>query len=150
MTIADANDRSTLKTAFDKLKLAFYTKGYADKPSYIKEIGYEWEHFGIIQGDSAVRVDVADHDVYAILYKAPADSFFPPHYHLVSESGVVLEGDVVIKDAFGKEDKSSGDPFQIPKNHWHDFYFKTETLLFLQFHPPFAGGDWYGVLKPKT
>jgi quercetin dioxygenase-like cupin family protein len=130
--------------AINKVKLAFFKEGAPDSPTYIKKIGYEWQHFGAIEGDSAIRVSTGDPSIYAIMYKFPAGATFPPHFHLVKETGILLKGklEIITPDKSWIVEESGS--FEINAYVWHKVRMINEGIIFLQFYPAFENGEWVG------
>jgi quercetin dioxygenase-like cupin family protein len=136
-----------LEKTVEKAKIAFFKKGAANEPSYIKKVSSEWESFGIVKGDKAKRINCENNSIYTILYFAPKGSEFPPHFHENKETGIVLEGKVVIETPNDKFYRVTSQSYEIIPEQWHKFKFLTDTTLMLLFYPPFLNDDWIGTLE---
>lgn len=136
-----------LEKTVDKARVALFKRGADNAPTYIKQIGYEWESFGAIEGDKAKRIECETNSIYTILYFAPKGSKFPPHFHMNKESGIVMSGKAKIETPTECFIKAASETYEIDPEIWHKFTFLADTTLMIQFYPPFLNDEWIGNLK---
>lgn len=137
--------KKELSDVIQKAKVALFKKWNDDEPTYVKEIGYEWAPFGAVEGDMARRVETDSND-YCILYKTPIGKF-KPHFHINKESGVVINGKMILETPNSKKILPASSSYEILAKEWHSCEFLEETTLFLHFHPPFNNGSWIGEMR---
>lgn len=125
-----------------------FSLGYSNKPLEIVPIGYEWNSFGGIEGDSAKRLHTGMDD-YCILYRTTLPGEFTPHWHTVKESGMVMQGSLSYATPEETFHLSEGDTFEIPANTWHSFKIARNTVILLKYFPPFEGGQWGAVMSDQ-
>lgn len=127
----------TVSEIFDE---AMFKRGAQKVNSFSKVIGYEWEHFGAIEGDRAKRVETGDPLVYLILYECPPGEF-PKHIHPEAESGIVLMGSCEITTSQGKWIAKESDVYFIEAQKAHKFKFLSKrNMLVITFSP--APKEW--------
>jgi uncharacterized cupin superfamily protein len=136
--------KNKIDKALNKMKECWFKFGVKDEPVSIKEIAYDWESFGAIEGDSAKRLDIIDKEFYTITYRCPK-GVFKKHYHKEIESGIVLKGEIIITTSLGNAHIFEGGTFCLKSDEWHEVRFiKSDNVLILNFHPPFESDKWEG------
>lgn len=149
--ISKTEDFKKNKTSFNKavyrLKELAFSFGYDREPVKVKNISTKWNHFGVLDGDLARKVDTGLKDDYCILYSTEGPGEFPPHKHTVFESGIVLSGKITYETPDEKRELKEGDTYEIPAGCWHSFKFMEASALFIKFHPVFESGQWGATFK---
>lgn len=141
---------TAFKKSYEKAMNAIYGIGSDKIKVFERLIGYEWEHFGAIEGDSAKRVDVGDENIYNLLYKVPLETVevsFPKHSHDQIETAIVLKGRVKVSLGHDSYFVEEGMSYSINARAVHSVTFYGNTILSLQFHPSFENGNWSGQME---
>lgn len=130
--------------ALKYLKESAFKFGANTEPTYVQTVGKEWESFGAIEGDEAKMVDIHP-EAFLLAYKAPAGDF-DKHYHTVMESGIMIQGSMIVYTPEGSFKVNEGESYTIPAGVWHSVKFlELENIILLQFHPMFESGDWEAI-----
>lgn len=135
-----------LNRAIQKLHTSIFTVGADKSPSIVKDVGYDWEPFGAIPGDKAKRIDCENKEIYALLYFAPEGSRFPKHFHTNRETGLILQGNIRLKTPSKSLIIKETETYILEAEEWHSVEFLSDTLLIIQFHPPFRNG-WESTIE---
>lgn len=130
--------------ALKNLKISAFKFGHDKEPTYLKKVSEEWEPFGAIEGDLGKMVNIHP-EAFLVAYKTPA-GVFKKHYHKVMESGIMVQGSMIVYTPEGSFKVHEGESYTIPAEVWHSVKFlEIENLALVQFHPMFESGDWEAI-----
>lgn len=134
--------------AYESVKESIFKRDSENVDVFEKIIGYEWEHFGAIEGDSAKRIEWEDPNIYEILYQTDPDTpedkenEFIKHSHKEKELGRVVLGKIHIETSKESYFVNEGEHYVIDSLKSHVVTFYGHTKLSLLFHPSPKNGNW--------